>query len=58
MSFDIPKQDVAGRLVVNTNPTVEVDGVPLGLEFWKVLVQEANKPNANLERLPNGIYKV
>ena len=39
--FDIPKQDVAERLVVNTNPPVEVDGVPLRLQFWKVLVQEA-----------------
>ena len=58
MNFGIPKEDVAEGLAISTDSTVEVDGVPLGLEICKVLIQEAKKPQATSERPRNGIRKL
>ena len=58
MSFGIPKEDVADWPVVSIDPIVEIDAVPLGPEFWKVLVQEPKLPNATLKRPRNGIHKI
>ncbi|KAH7862159.1 hypothetical protein Vadar_000878 [Vaccinium darrowii] len=57
-SFHIPKQDVAEGFVVRKGPLLKIDGVPLGLDFWKVMVDKAIKPNALLERTRQGVTKV
>ncbi|KAH7849082.1 hypothetical protein Vadar_012749 [Vaccinium darrowii] len=38
-SFHIPKQDVVEGFVVSKDPLLKIDGVPLGLDFWKELVK-------------------
>ncbi|KAH7855191.1 hypothetical protein Vadar_022249 [Vaccinium darrowii] len=57
-SFHIPKQDVAEGFVVSKDSLLKIDGVPLGLDFWKVMVDKAIKPNALLERTRQGVTKV
>ena len=39
VNFSNPNEDVAEGLVISTDPMVEVNGVPLGLEFCKVLAE-------------------
>ena len=37
------------------DPLSEVDGIPVGQNFYKIFVQNARKPNAHLERPRKGI---
>ena len=41
--------------IVSDHPLTELDGVPLGPNYWKVYVLKANKPAAHLEKTCQGV---
>ena len=51
----VSKIKVAEGLLVSMNPLSQVDGIPVGLNFYKNFVQNGRKPNVLLERPCKGI---
>ena len=54
----LSKVKVAEGLLISMDPFTELDGEPLGPNFYKVFVQSARKPNALLERPRHAIETV
>lgn len=54
----LPKVKVAEGLFISMDPFTELDGEPLGPNFYKVFVQTARKPKALLERPRHAIETV